>query len=142
MWNFRVHLKLKIMEPLNQNLMNQDEEVFTFANISKEEVRTMVRTHHDFSKKDPKYDYSTHVKCVWFPRAQIEHIASRLVTENASGLRVYFGRYPNSTNTVIFVSTGNGKKDYFKEEYQLDMLPENRGEQCQPTCDGVEFINE
>ena len=131
--------------------LNEDKTV-TIGDITKKEVRIMVKRHHDFSKKHPEYQEKTHVKCVWFPIDEIEYIYKQSIKEGADGIRVYFGNYPEKdlsgklypnphTNTVVFVSTKNGHQDYFTEEI-YEMSPENRGEQCYPTCTGVEFKDE
>lgn len=133
--------EIKIAANPVQNQKEPDEEKYTFGNVSKGDVKNMVKAHHDFAKLH-KHDESKYVRCVWFPKDQIEYIFDRLKKEHASGLRVYFGRYVDSTETVVFVSTGKDREDYFTEEIQIPFAPLNRGEQCQPTCEGVEFINE
>lgn len=124
-----------------QTQKEPDEKKYAFGNVSKDNVKNMVKSHHDFAKLH-NHDESKYVRCVWFPIGQIEYIFDRLKAENASGLRVYFGRYADSTETVVFVSTGKGRQDYFTEEIQHPFISQNRGEQCQPSCEGVEFINE
>jgi len=115
----------------------------------------MVKQHHKFSKKNPDYKLTPNVRCVWFPCEQVKYIYERLKAENADWLRVYFGRYPKKdtsgkdfdhpdTNTVVFVSTkvidGVSRVDYFDEK--INMIPQNRGEQCEPSCNGTELAIE
>lgn len=125
-------------------------ESFTLTSTSEKEFRTMIRTYSAHVAKRSEYDEKKEVRCVWFPIEQVNNIAKRLKREGADGLRVYFGRYPTDvgdfedpkplpdTNTVIFISTKKNEKgeheDYFTGE---PMIPENRGEQCQPNCGGT-----
>jgi hypothetical protein len=132
------------------------QELMTGTGIPQSEVEIMVETFHAYEKLNPGFDPTMHVKCVWFPIDEITTFVKTLNDENADGLRIYFGRYPNdiskfidpkprpNTNSVILVSTqkgtnGIGKTDYFVplDKAFLPVAPENRGEQCQPTCDGV-----
>lgn len=131
------------------------KKLTTHFGIPYSELETMVKTYKAHAMKHPDYQAEKyHVKSIWFPIAQINDICQKLNDEGADGLRVYLGRYPAdvngfedpkpepNTNSVVFVSTGlddDGnpapKTDYFIDE--VPMLPENRGEQCQPTCNGV-----
>jgi hypothetical protein len=133
--------------------MNEVKKKMSLNGIPHSEVETMVETYHTYCKKHPDYDEHTHIKCIWFPIRQINDLCNKIETEGGDGLRIYFGRYPNDvslfepplpaadTNSVILVSTGKDdsgkitpKNDYFVDEHAA---PENRGEQCQPTCTGV-----
>lgn len=123
------------------------------ARIPYEEVKEMVTTFNTLAKNHPEYDEATHVKAVWFSLEDIQSMTKRLTEEGADGVRIYFGRYPAdvskyvdpkplpNTNTVIFVSTHVNEKgvkhsDYFDDVHP--MIPENRGEKCQPHCGGVD----
>lgn len=131
----------------------ENKKMVSLAGIPYSEVYAMVQTYHDHAAKQPGFDYHQHVRCVWFPVDQILTLAEKLRTEpGADGLRVYFGRYPTDvsefenplpkpdTNSVILVSTrvndkGVPRCDYFSD---MPMVPENRGEQCQPHCGGTD----
>jgi len=126
---------------------------YAFGNLTEQDVRVMVQRYYDSLKNPPPFDPLTYVKSIWFGLDQINYIQSRLVTENTDGVRIYFGNYPQYdsdgkafpnpyTNSVIFVSTyADGvdpqtgtklHKDYFDEIQH--MIPQDRGEQCQPNC--------
>lgn len=124
------------------------------ARIPYSEVKEMVTTFHDRAKKHPEYDEATHVKAVWFSLEDIQSMCKRLTNKGADGVRIYFGRYPADvskyiepkptpkTDTVIFVSTRTTEQGVEHSDYFVDMphpmVPENRGEQCQPHCGGVD----
>jgi hypothetical protein len=136
--------------------MTDQEKLFTIANIPAEELQIMAKEYRRHARKHPDYVKGDHVKSVWFPIGQIVKMCGQLMTEGADGVRIYFGRYPENlanfkgenlvpnSNTVILVSTqkeGKLHKDYFKaisvNAKAIDIEPENRGEQCQPHCDGT-----
>jgi len=135
----------------------QEEKLFTSAKIPKEEVLTMIKEYRKHSKKPTPYVKGDHVKSVWFDVYKIKAMCEEIISEKGDGIRIYMGRYPASVkdfvnnkeikpnrNTVILVSTakvGENHQDYFtKIAPQLkgkDTEPENRGEQCQPHCEGT-----
>jgi len=115
------------------------------------EAEAMVKNYRAHSKKNSEFNAELHhVKAVWFPIEDIIAMCDTLKAENADGLRVYLGRYPHdvsgfkdpkplpNTDTVIFVSTRPNDKGVPKSDYYTFgfMNPLNRGEQCEPTCDG------
>ena len=132
----------------------ENKNLVTYSGIPESEVKTMVETYQTFSEKHPDYDPNTHVKCIWFKIDEIAGLIDQAKKEGADGIRIYLGRYPADvskfvkptpradTNSVILVSTGldeNGNKAA-KADYFVDIVhavPANRGEQCQPDCDGV-----
>lgn len=132
----------------------------------KDATKEMVKVFKNYSKKHPSGTNST---SVWFPIKQMERMMKRLLSENADGVRLYFGQYsdrviaelnkdPNihpipkeyaGKNTIVFVSTKEEKgiqKDYFENlkilKGPLPMEPENRGALCPPDsgCDPDSYI--
>jgi hypothetical protein len=98
-------------------------------------------------------------RSVWFDIKQIHRIDSLLKDEESKGMktdgiRIYFGTYPQKDlhgkaydypfqNTVIFVSTKDSIADnqhyhqnYYDHPEVHPMVPENRGELCEPNCKG------
>ncbi len=133
---------------MSKNQINENST--TGLGIPVGEVQIMVKTYYAYSSLHPQFDPRKHVKSVWFSIDQIAEMAQMLGDEGGDGVRVYFGRYPSDVstfidpkptqdmNSVIFVSTydNNGQHtDYFTEVHPFD--PINRGEQCQPNCDGA-----
>jgi hypothetical protein len=111
-------------------------------------------------------DATEKTRAVWFGLDQMNHIMDFLKAEEKAGmgtdgLRVYFGKYVQGTmkdvdptylgrNTVIFVSTKFAgydpddpkikiHEDYFEHKASFTMIPENRGEICQPRCRGTKM---
>jgi len=127
-----------------------EKQDVVITSIPFEEVEIMVKGYADHTKEDLDRLTNKNVKSIWFPLDQISRITKQLEKEGADGLRIYFGRYPKDvskfedpkpipeTNSVILVSTKahNGyHQDYYTNLSPL--VPENRGEQCQPQCQGT-----
>ncbi|MEX8547656.1 MAG: hypothetical protein V5804_08650 [Mucilaginibacter sp.] len=118
----------------------------------------------------PNGDKEPITHCVWFSLEQINKMVAILNLEKffgckTDGVRVYFAKYTENTapekskkqyigrDTVVFVSTkkhddGVSHIDYFDHllpestnEDKHEMLPENRGELCEPksACIGSQF---
>lgn len=125
------------------------------APITKEEVKLLTSTHDMLVTaigNRPK------TKSVWFKFEAIEDMYKQLAEERANGvgtdgLRVFFGTYPTNDlngkpydhpyqNTVIFVSTKsvagmeNYHENYFEHPEVYSTDPMNRGELCEPNCNG------
>jgi len=128
----------------------EEKKDVEIASIPFEQLVIMVNEYANHTKDDLDRATNKQVKSVWFPISQITRISEQLVREKADGLRIYLGRYPKDvskfkdpkpipeTNTVIFVSTY--AVDGYHQDYYTTLnpiIPENRGEQCQPKCDGT-----
>lgn len=140
------------MEKEPQKQLRFVESAFN-GEISKDEAQQMIKAYG----ADQIIAGTRKTKCVWFSLEQMEKIvtllkAEKLLGMGTDGLRVYFGKYVKNDKvpedlvgkeTVIFVSTKNDNgvhKDYFEHlELPVPMNPENRGELCQPNCEGVEL---
>lgn len=138
------------MEKESQTMLRFVNTAFN-GEISKEEAKVMIEAYG----ADARTAGAGKTKCVWFSLEQMDKIvtllkAEKLLGMGTDGLRVYFGKYVKNDKvpedlvgkeTVIFVSTkdDNGvHKDYFEHlELPSPIRPENRGELCQPNCDGV-----
>jgi hypothetical protein len=124
--------------------------------LTKQAAEEMVKAYSARSAEKNPAEKNT--KCVWFSLEQMDRILTLLKAEKLSGkgtdgLRVYFAQYTEKTaggdkhligkNTVVFVSTradGKMHQDYFDNlKLASYMLPENRGELCQPHCTGTEL---
>ena len=131
--------------------MDTKEPVQLYKTIPPNEVVIMAREYRDYAKRHKEYDPNKHVKAVWFDVEKIHQMCEDLIKEGADGVRIYFGRYPENVsqfekplpkpgyNSVVFVSTmkinGVPKTDYYTHKL-IDPL--NRGEHCQPECEGAD----
>jgi len=133
------------------------------APITREEVKLLVA---EYNRSTQHIDGKSKTKSVWFKYEVIEDMFKQLKAERENnvgtdGLRVFFGTYPEvdpqgnryefqKRNTVVFVSTkeaiaDDGKvyhKNYFDHpastEKGLLSDPINRGELCEPNCNGAD----
>ncbi len=142
-------------------------EAMVIGDISKETALAMIKAANDsaLSQRSSNSNIAPVTHCVWFSLEQINRMVTilnheKLVGMGTDGVRVYFGKYSFETapdehkeyadrDTILFVSTkahpnGSSHMDYFEHfvvEPPKEMVPENRGELCEPksACIGSQF---
>ncbi len=140
-----------------------ETEISVVGDISKQAALDMINAANDSATAQRS---TTTIKkplthAVWFSLEQVNQMITTLNHEKlmgmgTDGIRVYFGRYTSKSvpkdneeyldrDTILFVSTkihedGKSHQDYFEHlKTTIEMLPENRGELCQPACTGSQF---